>query len=324
MYSFNDLQDIVQKEIDGLEFSIPPEGLFEPMKYILGIGGKRLRPILVLLSTNLFKEDLSKACLPAIGMEVFHNFTLLHDDVMDNAPIRRSKKTVHEKWNSNVAILSGDAMSIKAYQYIVSCEDKYLRDVLTVFNQTALEVCEGQQFDMDFEDRDDVKEEEYLEMIRLKTAVLLAGSLKMGAIMGDASAKDADLLYHFGINLGMAFQLQDDLLDVFGDEAVFGKKIGGDILSNKKTFLLIKALENADEALKEELSSWLRLKKFDPAMKIEAVRNIYKKLKVREQSQNKIDKYFSYCLEYLDKVEVEAEKKKELYTLVRGLVNRSA
>ncbi|RUT78787.1 polyprenyl synthetase family protein [Ancylomarina longa] len=323
MYSFNELQGIVQKEIDGLELSIPPEGLFEPMKYILGIGGKRLRPILVLLSTNLFKEDLTKACLPAIGMEVFHNFTLLHDDVMDNAPIRRSKKTVHEKWNSNVAILSGDAMSIKAYQYIVSCEDKYLRDVLTVFNQTALEVCEGQQFDMDFEDRDDVKEEEYLNMIRLKTAVLLGGSLKMGAIMGDASPKDADLLYHFGTNLGMAFQLQDDLLDVFGDEAVFGKKIGGDILSNKKTFLLIKALENAKGKDREELVIWLGAKEFDPEEKIEVVRGIYKKLKVREQSQIKIDEYFAYCLEYLDKVEVEAEKKKELYALVSGLVNRS-
>ncbi|MBN2598030.1 polyprenyl synthetase family protein [Labilibaculum sp.] len=323
MYSFNDLQEIIDKEIDGLEFSAPPEGLFEPMKYILGIGGKRLRPILVLLSANLYKDDLSKVCLPAIGIEVFHNFTLLHDDVMDNAPIRRSKKTVHEKWNSNVAILSGDAMSIKAYQYIGSCEDKYLRDVLTVFNQTALEVCEGQQFDMEFEDRNDVKIEEYLNMIRLKTAVLLGGSLKMGAIMGDASSKDAELLYHFGMNLGMAFQLQDDLLDVFGDEAVFGKKIGGDILSNKKTFLLIKALETASGDIEEELKSWITTKFFNPEEKIMAVRAIYEQLNVREYSQNKIEDYFALCLEYLDKVDVEAEKKKELYSLVKGLVNRS-
>lgn len=323
MYSFKELQDIVQNEIDGLEFSTPPEGLFEPMKYILGIGGKRLRPILVLLSANLFKENLSKVYLPAIGIEVFHNFTLLHDDVMDNAPIRRSKATVHEKWNSNVAILSGDAMSIKAYQYIVSCEDKHLRDVLTVFNQTALEVCEGQQFDMEFEARSDVQIEEYLNMIRLKTAVLLGGSLKMGAIMGDAKPKDADLLYHFGMNLGMAFQLQDDFLDVFGDEEIFGKKIGGDILCNKKTFLLIKAFELANGELKEELESWISAKDFDPEEKINAVRNIYEKLKVKDKSQAKIDEYFNLCLEYLDKVNIPAEKKKELYTLVKKLVNRS-
>ncbi|RKE03165.1 polyprenyl synthetase family protein [Marinifilum flexuosum] len=323
MYSFKELQDVVQKEIDGLEFSTPPEGLFEPMKYILGIGGKRLRPILVLLSANLFKEDLKKIYLPAIGIEVFHNFTLLHDDVMDNAPIRRSKATVHEKWNNNVAILSGDAMSIKAYQYIVSCEDRHLRDVLTVFNQTALEVCEGQQFDMEFEDRSDVQIDEYLEMIRLKTAVLLGGSLKMGAVMGDADAKDAELLYHFGVNLGMAFQLQDDFLDVFGDEEVFGKKIGGDILCNKKTFLLIKAFELAKGEDKKELEEWVSAKDFNAEEKIIAVRSIYEKLKVKDQSQAKIDEYFSLCLEYLDKVNVPAEKKKELYTLVKKLVNRS-
>ncbi|PKQ61161.1 polyprenyl synthetase family protein [Labilibaculum manganireducens] len=323
MYSFNELHEIIEKEIDGLEFSAPPEGLFEPMKYILGIGGKRLRPILVLLGANLYKDDLSKVCLPAIGIEIFHNFTLLHDDVMDNAPIRRNKKTVHEKWNSNVAILSGDAMSIKAYQYIGSCEDKYLRDVLTVFNQTALEVCEGQQFDMEFEDRNDVEIEEYLNMIRLKTAVLLGGSLKMGAIMGDASSKDAELLYHFGVNLGMAFQLQDDLLDVFGDEAVFGKKIGGDILSNKKTFLLINALETASGDVEKELKSWITTKSFNPEEKIKAVGTIYEQLNVREYSQNKIENYFALCLEYLDKVDVDAEKKKELYLLVKGLVDRS-
>ena len=323
MHTFNELYEIIEKEVDGLEFSAPPEGLFEPMKYILGIGGKRLRPILVLFAANLYKDDLSKVCLPAIGIEVFHNFTLLHDDVMDNAPIRRGKKTVHEKWNSNVAILSGDAMSIKAYQYIGSCEDKYLRDILTIFNQTALEVCEGQQFDLEFEDRNDVEVEEYLNMIRLKTAVLLGGSLKMGAIMGNASSKDTNLLYHFGVNLGMAFQLQDDFLDVFGDEAVFGKKIGGDILSNKKTFLLINALEKASGDLEKELKYWITAKDFNPEEKINAVRAIYENLNVGEFSQKKITDYFTLCLEYLDKVDVEAEKKKELYTLVKGLVNRS-
>jgi geranylgeranyl diphosphate synthase type II len=242
---------------------------------------------------------------------------------MDNAPIRRNKATVHEKWNSNVAILSGDAMSIKAYQYIVSCEDKHLRDVLTIFNQTALEVCEGQQFDMEFENRTDVQIEEYLNMIRLKTAVLLGGSLKMGAIMGDARAKDADLLYHFGVNLGMAFQLQDDYLDVFGDEEIFGKKIGGDILCNKKTFLLIKAFEMANDEIKNELKSWIVAKDFNPEEKIKAVKSIYEKLRVKDESQLKIDEYFRLCLEYLDKVSIPAEKKRELYALVKKLVNRS-
>lgn len=323
MHTFIELQKIIEKEIDGLEFSAPPQGLFEPMKYILSVGGKRLRPILVLLAANLYKDDLSRVCLPAIGIEIFHNFTLLHDDVMDNAPIRRRKATVHEKWNSNVAILSGDAMSIKAYQYIGSCEDKHLRDVLTVFNQTALEVCEGQQFDMEFEERSNVEVDEYLNMIRLKTAVLLGGSLKMGAIMGDANEKDADLLYHFGVNLGMAFQLQDDLLDVFGNEDVFGKQIGGDILSNKKTYLLIKALETDSTNLKQELKYWLEVKDFNPEEKIKAVKAIYEQLNVRKFSQEKIDDYFALCLEYLDKVDVIAENKKELYSLVKGLVNRS-
>jgi geranylgeranyl diphosphate synthase type II len=323
MHTFNELQKIIENEIDGLEFSTPPQGLFEPMKYILDVGGKRLRPILVLLAANLYKDDLSKVCLPAIGIEIFHNFTLLHDDVMDNAPIRRKRATVHEKWNSNVAILSGDAMSIKAYQYIGSCEDRHLRDILTIFNQTALEVCEGQQFDMEFEDRSQVEVDEYLNMIRLKTAVLLGGSLKMGAVMGDASKKDADLLYYFGVNLGMAFQLQDDLLDVFGNEDIFGKKIGGDILSNKKTYLLIKALETESPALKQELKYWLEVKDFNPEEKIKAVKAIYEQLNVREFSQKKIDDYFALCLEYLDKVDVVAENKKELYSLVKGLVNRS-
>ena len=323
MYSFEELRETVQKGIDELDFSTSPEGLFEPMKYILGIGGKRLRPILVLLSTNLFKEDISKAYLPAIGMEVFHNFTLLHDDVMDNAPIRRGRATVHEKWNSNVAILSGDAMSIKAYQYIVSCEDKHLRDVLTVFNRTALEVCEGQQFDMEFENRTNVQIEEYLNMIRLKTAVFLGGSLKMGAIMGDAKPKDAELLYHFGINLGMAFQLQDDFLDVFGCEEIFGKKIGGDIICNKKTFLLIKAFELANAEIKNELESWISTKNFNPKEKINAVRGIYEKLNIKDESQTKINEYLGLCLEYLDKVNVPVERKKRLYDLVDKLVNRS-
>jgi len=323
MYTFNELQTQIHERIDALEFSTPPEGLFEPMKYILSIGGKRLRPILVLMAANLFKNDLEKIYLPAIGIEVFHNFTLLHDDVMDNAPIRRNMATVHEKWNSNVAILSGDAMSIKAYQFIVSCENQHLSSVLEVFNQTALEVCEGQQFDMEFEDRKDVRVEEYLNMIRLKTAVLLGGSLKMGAIMGDADSDDSNALYEFGVNLGMAFQLQDDMLDAFGDEAVFGKKIGGDILCNKKTFLLIKAQELAEGDRKVELEKWISHEEFNPEEKIAAVKKIYDDLNVRDLAQTEIDKYFELCLEYLASVKISDSKKENLTLLVKRLINRS-
>ncbi len=323
MYSFNELQEMVQQEIKQLDFSTSPQGLFTPMEYILGLGGKRLRPILVLMSANLFQSDLSKITLPAIGIEVFHNFTLLHDDVMDNAPIRRAKPTVHEKWNSNVAILSGDAMSIKAYQYIVSCEDKHLRNVLQVFNRTALEVCEGQQFDMEFETRTDVTVAEYLNMIRLKTAVLLAGSLKMGAIMGNAPEKDADLLYKFGESLGMAFQLQDDLLDVFGDETVFGKKIGGDITSNKKTMLLIKALELAKGDTLNELQSWLNKTDFNREEKIKAVTSIYEELGVKQFVVEKINNYFNDSLNYLQQIEIDSDKKSGLLTLVDKLINRA-
>ncbi len=323
MYTFNELQTQIEKRIDALEFSTPPEGLFEPMKYILSIGGKRLRPILVLMAANLFKNDLEKVYLPAIGIEVFHNFTLLHDDVMDNAPIRRNMATVHEKWDSNVAILSGDAMSIKAYQFIVSCENQYLSTVLEVFNQTALEVCEGQQFDMEFENRTDVRVEEYLNMIRLKTAVLLGGSLKMGAIMADADAKDADALYQFGLNLGMAFQLQDDMLDTFGNEAVFGKKIGGDILCNKKTFLLIKAQELAKGDVEIVLERWIGEGEFNPEEKIGAVRKIYEDLNVRDLAELQIDRYFNLCQDYLASVKVDEEKKENLSLLVKRLINRS-
>ena len=323
MYTFNELQTQIEKRIDALEFSAPPEGLFEPMKYILSIGGKRLRPILVLMAANLFKSNLEKVYLPAIGIEVFHNFTLLHDDVMDNAPIRRNMSTVHEKWNSNVAILSGDAMSIKAYQFIVSCENQYLSSVLNVFNQTALEVCEGQQFDMEFENRTDVRVEEYLNMIRLKTAVLLGGSLKMGAIMGDADEKDADALYQFGLNLGMAFQLQDDMLDTFGNEAVFGKKIGGDILCNKKTFLLIKAQELAQGDVKIELEQWISGEDFNIEEKIAAVRKIYEDLNVRDLADLEIDRYFNLCQDYLASVTVDDKKKEDLSLLVKRLINRS-
>lgn len=322
MYTFNQLQCKVTDFINTLDYTVSPEGLYEPMTYILGLGGKRIRPVLVLMGANLFTDKLDNIYLPAIGLEVFHNFTLLHDDVMDKADMRRSKPTVHKKWNDNVAILSGDAMSIKAYQYIVTCEDRYLRDVLFTFNSTALEVCEGQQLDMEFETRNDVSVDEYLNMIKLKTAVLLACSLKMGAILANASKEDAQLLYQFGIDLGMAFQLQDDLLDVFGDQKVFGKKIGGDIIANKKTFLLIKAQELAKGENADILSQQLALVDFNAEEKIKTVKNIYEELNLRELSEAFINEYITKCLLSLDKINVDKEIKKELYTVVDKLLNR--
>lgn len=322
MYSFNHLQDNITDFINKLDYTVPPENLFHPMTYIMSLGGKRIRPILVLMGANLFTDKLEEIYLPAVGIEIFHNFTLLHDDVMDNADIRRNKPTVHKKWNSNVAILSGDAMSIKAYQYIGACDDKYLRNILEVFNTTALEVCEGQQLDMEFETRNDVTVDEYLNMIKLKTAVLLACSLKMGAILADASKENAELLYQVGIDLGMAFQLQDDLLDVFGDEKVFGKKIGGDIIANKKTFLLIKAQELAQGNTADVLAQQLALENFDEQEKIKIVKNIYEELELKQLSEKLINSFVSKCLESLDKISVNKELKKELYTVVNKLVNR--
>jgi len=323
MYTFKELQGLVHQKFQEQSIVVPPEDLYEPIEYILSMGGKRLRPILMVMGANLFTNKLDEVWLPALGIEIFHNFTLLHDDVMDNAPIRRNKPTVHKKWNDNVAILSGDAMSIKAYQYIVSCDDHHLRQVLEVFNQTAMEVCQGQQYDMEFETRMEVSQEEYLEMIRLKTAVLLGGSLKIGALLGDASPGDAQLLYDFGVNIGVAFQLQDDLLDVYGDETTFGKRIGGDIVSNKKTYLLIKALELAQGEMQAKLVLHLNRKEFDPDEKIAVVKDIYDKLKVKEYSQKLMEAYMDKGIGCLEQVSVDACKKKELFGLVERLLNRS-
>ena len=275
MLSFKEIQEKIEREIGQLEFDCPPKSLYEPITYILSLGGKRIRPALVLMAYNLYREDVEKAIRPAIGLEVFHNFTLLHDDLMDQADKRRNKPTVHKVWNANTAILSGDAMLIAAYQLIGETAPEHLKEVLDLFTRTALEICGGQQYDMEFESRMDVSEEEYLEMIRLKTAVLLACSLKTGAILAGASREDAENLYRFGINIGLAFQLQDDLLDVYGDTRTFGKNIGGDILCNKKTFLLINALRRAEGEQKVQLEHWIARKDFDAAEKIAAVTNIY-------------------------------------------------
>ncbi len=276
----------------------------------------------MLLAYNLYEDDVESILPVASGIETYHNYTLLHDDLMDRADLRRGKKTVHKIWNDNTAILSGDAMLVLAYQYIAQCNPKYLKEVLDLFSLTALEICEGQQLDMDFEERDDVTQEEYLEMIRLKTSVLLACSLKIGGLLGGATIEDASNLYDFGMQMGLAFQLKDDLLDVYGDASVFGKNIGGDILSNKKTFLLIKALEHADSDQKKELNYWLTSVDFVPAEKIAAVTDLYNRIGVRKWCEDKIADYTVKAIESLKLVNVEMEKKKELQRLIENLMSR--
>lgn len=310
--------------IESLPYSHDPKGLYDPIEYVLGLGGKRLRPVLMLLAYNLFKEDVKAIFSQAAAIETYHNFTLLHDDLMDKADMRRGKLTVHKKWNENTAILSGDAMLILSYQFMMQgCHESCMKQVMEVFSRTALEVCDGQQWDMEFECREDVTVDEYMEMIRLKTSVLLAGALKIGAILGGASEKDAQLLYDFGIKAGLAFQLQDDYLDVYGDPAVFGKKIGGDILCNKKTFMLITALEQADETTRAELQKWLAAEHYEPAQKIEAVTNIYNKVGVRDICRDKINACYQESMNLLDKVGVETSYKKNLSDFVLGLMNRN-
>ncbi|WP_297902801.1 polyprenyl synthetase family protein [uncultured Parabacteroides sp.] len=308
MLTFENILKRIESEISQLQFANPPKSLYEPIEYILSLGGKRIRPALTLMACNIYNNSIENAIKPALGLEVFHNFTLLHDDLMDEADKRRNKPTVHKVWNANTAILSGDAMLIAAYQLIGSTAPGHLKQVLDLFTQTALEICGGQQFDMEFESRMDVSEEEYIEMIRLKTAVLLACALKIGAILGGASQEDADNLYAFGINIGLAFQLQDDLLDVYGDTATFGKNIGGDILCNKKTFLLINAIRLANKEQKETLRDWMDKKEFDPAQKIQAFTSIYNDLGLRQLTENKIQAYYDASVENLNALQIAPEK----------------
>lgn len=322
MYTANELLHEVNVYLQTLHLSREPKGLYDPVEYILSLGGKRLRPVLMLMGYNLYKENVESIYGPASAMEIYHNYTLLHDDLMDRADKRRGKATVHKVWDDNTAILSGDAMLVLAYQHLAACPQGHLREVLDLFSRTALEICEGQQFDMEFEHRADVTEAEYLEMIRLKTAVLLASSLKIGAILGGASEKDADYLYHFGMQIGVAFQLQDDLLDVYGDEQTFGKKIGGDILCNKKTFMLITALSLARGSVLEELNYWLTAERYDPLDKIASVVRIYDELGIRSICEAKMDRYYTLAMTNLDAVSVTDDKKKELKALMKSLMNR--
>ncbi|MCD8270069.1 MAG: polyprenyl synthetase family protein [Parabacteroides sp.] len=318
MLSFNEILQKIETEITQLSFEYPPKSLYDPIEYILSLGGKRIRPALALMACNLYKEDVENVINPALGIEVFHNFTLLHDDLMDKADKRRNKPTVHKVWNDNTAILSGDAMLIAAYQLIGKTEPEHLKEVFDLFTATALEICGGQQYDMEFESRNDVTEPEYMEMIRLKTAVLLACSLKTGAIIGGASKEDASDLYEFGIHIGLAFQLQDDLLDVYGDTATFGKNIGGDILCNKKTFLLIHAFELASPEQKRILNEWIGKETFVPSEKIEAVTNIYNELNLKEITSAKMQRYYDKAMEHLDKLNVSSEK----LTVLKEVSNR--
>lgn len=324
MFAFNDILQKIEQEIAQLQFTYPPKSLYDPIEYILSLGGKRIRPALVLMACNLYKDEISQAVKPALGLEVFHNFTLLHDDLMDEADKRRNKPTVHKVWNANTAILSGDAMLIAAYQLIGETKAGSLKEILNLFTVTALEICGGQQYDMEFESRTDVTEDEYIEMIRLKTAVLLGCALKMGAIMGEASQDDAEALYRFGIYIGLAFQLQDDLLDVYGDTATFGKNIGGDILCNKKTFMLINALRRASEQQKAELNSWIAKKTFDPAEKIAAVTAIYDQLHLKELSEDKIREYYDQAMDCLASLHVAPERLDILKEVSARLMNRQS
>lgn len=318
------LQQQVEKAIADINWVQEPTGLYQPIDYVLSLGGKRIRPVLTLLACKLFSDDEKQALSTALAVEVFHNFTLLHDDVMDRADTRRGKPTVHKKWNDNTAILSGDAMLIKAYQLLQQAPADKLPILLDLFSKTAIEVCEGQQYDVDFENDLAVQLPQYIEMIRLKTAVLLAAALKMGAIIGGASQQDADALYHYGINLGLAFQLRDDYLDSFGDPAVFGKKIGGDICCNKKTFLMITALQTASEEQRKELLQWIGCTDATcHEQKIKAVLNIYQDLQIDIRCEEAIRAYFEKSVGSLKDVQLSDNKKDILIKFANDLMGRT-
>ena len=322
-YTISQLQDLFNKYLASLRYDMEPKGLYDPINYELELGGKRLRPLLLMLAYQLYKDDVEHVLPQAAGIETYHNFTLLHDDVMDKADRRRGKLTVHKIWNENTAILSGDAMTILAYKLMTNCSEKHLKPVLDVFNELALGICEGQQWDMDFETRTDVTAEEYLNMIRLKTSVLLAGALKIGAIMGDAPEEEAQKLYDFGIKMGLAFQLQDDYLDVYGDPKVFGKNIGGDILCNKKTYMLITAIQKSDDEQGEKIQKWLEATAYDPSEKIREMTDIYNKIGVGEICLRKIENLYAAGLQILDDVKAPEERKEQLIAFSRQLMKRN-
>ena len=324
MYTSNELLKNVNEALDSLAYDRTPFTLYEPIKYVLSIGGKRVRPVLMLLAYNLYQDDPERIMMPAIGLETYHNFTLLHDDLMDHADMRRGHETVHKKWDANQAILSGDTMLLQAFERVLDCDNAKLQQVFRTFLVTTLEIGEGQQLDVEFETRNDVREEEYIEMIRLKTSVLLACAVKLGAILAGASDEDQENIYRFGEQIGLAFQLQDDLLDVYGDPKVFGKNIGGDITSNKKTYMLINAYNRANEAQRAELLKWLHAKEFDRNEKVAAVTRLYDEIGIRQLCEQKMDECYVKAQGYLAKVNVPEERKAELKAYAADLMNRQS
>ena len=324
MLTANEILEKINSYLDNLPYTREPQSLYEPVKYALSMGGKRIRPSLMLMAYNMFKDDPESILPTACAIETYHNYTLLHDDLMDNAAMRRGMPTVHVKWDANTAILSGDSMLVLAFQRMMQCAPDKLKPVLDLFTETSLEIGEGQQYDMDFESRTDVTEDEYIEMIRLKTSVLLACSLKLGAIQAGAPAADADNLYKFGELMGLAFQLQDDYLDVYGDPAVFGKAIGGDILCNKKTYMLINAYNRAGDDMRGELTRWVTAEEFDPAEKIAAVTAIYDKVGIKELAEQKINYYFDQSRKYLAAVNVLDERKAVLAGYTDKMMKRKS
>ena len=321
-YTASQLLNKINAYLEQMPYSRPPQGLYAPISYELSLGGKRIRPVLMLMAYNLYKEDIDTILPQAAGLETYHNHTLLHDDLMDKADMRRNKQTVHKVWGENAAILSGDAMLILAYRLMADCASDKLKKVLDLFTETTMEICEGQQWDMEFETRMDVTVDEYIEMIRLKTSVLLAAALKIGALMADAPEAEADKLYEFGVKMGLAFQLQDDYLDVYGNPEVFGKNVGGDILCNKKTYMLITALELADDNQRQELTRWLTATDYVPAEKISAVTRIYNEVGVDKRCQTIVEDLYKQGLAILDGVALPAERKQELQNFVCGLMGR--
>lgn len=314
----------VNEFIDQLPYERKPQSLYDPIKYVLSIGGKRVRPVLMLLAYNMYKEDPERILMPACALETYHNYTLLHDDLMDNADVRRGVPTVHRKWDANTAILSGDSMLVLAYHRMLQCDADKQPEVMSLFTETALEIGEGQQYDMEFENRDDVTEEEYIEMIRLKTSVLLACAMKIGGILAGASAEEADNLYKFGEKVGLAFQLQDDLLDVYGDPKVFGKAVGGDITCNKKTYMLINAFQRANSEQRAELERWVSAKDFDRQEKVAAVTEIYNQIGIRHICEEKINYYFEESKKYLAKINVADERKQILLQYTAEMMKRES
>jgi geranylgeranyl diphosphate synthase, type II len=323
MHSIAHYQELISNYFNELTLDKEPKGLYDPIQYILHLGGKRMRPVLTLMATEVFDVDCKKALAAATAIEVFHNFSLIHDDIMDDAPLRRGNETVHEKWNVNTGILSGDAMLILAYQHFEDYEPNIFRELAKLFSKTAIEVCEGQQYDVDFETRDDVTILEYLKMIEYKTAVLVGAAMKMGAIVAETSQENANLIYDFGLNLGIAFQLQDDYLDAFGDPETFGKQVGGDIIENKKTYLYLKALEYANKDEKEQLAHLFSIQPDDNTDKINSVKELFHATGSSQATQKAIQDYTFKAFETLDKMDISDDKKAILRVFGENLMNRN-